>query len=150
MQYRNTALIATFSCSKINPSSLTCLPQSVCTHLCVRFKCLFIYADIACIDGKFHGAKVPGFYNWNFSTRKRIGLGAKSLDTSQKHVVLNDFTVFHRISPTPAVPQTLPAISKHRLSPYIAYYRNVSKLYSSRFQCRREMFLKSINSFTMK
>jgi len=25
-------------------------------------------------------------------------------------------------------------ISKHRLSPYIAYYRNVSKLYSSRFR----------------
>jgi len=31
-------------------------------------------------------------------------------------------------------------ISKHRLSPYIAYYRSISKLYSSRFQCRQEMY----------
>ena len=39
-------------------------------------------------------------------------------------------------------------ISNHWLSPYIAYYRSFSKLYSSRVQCRQEMFLKSINRFT--
>ena len=39
-------------------------------------------------------------------------------------------------------------MSKHKLSSYYAYYHNQThfKLYSFRFQCRREVFLESVNN----
>ena len=53
----------------------------------------------------------------------------------------------HRIHRRQHVSEDDAGISKHRLSPYNAYYHNSHfKLYSFRFKFRREMFLESVNS----
>jgi len=56
----------------------------------------------------------------------------------------------HRIHRRQHASEDDAGVSKHRISPYNAYYHNSQlthfKLYSFRFKFRREMFLESVNS----
>jgi len=108
----------------------------------------FEYSWLQCVGTSARGVqKMLHWSGWTeTATENEVGQGGLchhcDIVDCHRSVVFTVFTDASSATDTAG-------ISKHRLSPYIAYYRNVSKLYSFRFHCRREIFLKSINSFTM-